>query len=172
MGFLLRWQQIRQQDRRKHFQKRLRSLNPNENFTHNWPTEAYLDEQLAVKDSKSGITGLHLLKHTDQYVRNHNKQLYAYRAVKFLFSSMDLVFLHDKQLLLLHQKHWGHISMNLALAAFPHLLVLVPVPVPSQWLCQHKHVCSHMVHQREEVPGLKITRSFELRAAPLADDTP
>ena len=39
-------------------------------------------------------------------------------------------------------------------------------------LCQPKHVCTHMVHQREEVPGLRITGSSELRAAPLADATP
>lgn len=62
--------------------------------------------------------------------------------------------------------------MNLVLAASRHLLLLVPVPVPSRGLCQHQHVCSHTVNQPEEAPGLKITRSFEVRAAPLADDTP
>lgn len=62
--------------------------------------------------------------------------------------------------------------MNLVLAAFPPLLWLVPMPVPSQWLCQYEHVCSHTRNQQEELPGLKITRSLDLiRAAPLAGDT-
>lgn len=67
-----------------------------------------------------------------------------------------------------HKKNQAHIWMNLFLAAFHCLPLLVPVPVPPQHLCQHKHLCGHMVNEGEEVPGLKITRSFELRAAPVA----
>lgn len=59
----------------------------------------------------------------------------------------------------------------MVLGAFPSLLLLVPIPVPSQWLCQYEHVCSHMVNQQQEVPGLKITVSLDLIAAPLSDDT-
>lgn len=61
--------------------------------------------------------------------------------------------------------------MNLVLATFPPLLLLAPIPVQSQWLCQYEHVRSHRFNQQEEVPGLKIITSLDLRAAPLADDT-
>lgn len=68
------------------------------------------------------------------------------------------------------RKKQGHILINLVLATLPPLLLLAPIPVPCQWLCQHEHVCGHTVNQPEEVPGLKITTSLDLRAAPLADD--
>lgn len=79
---------------------------------------------------------------------------------------MDLTFLCDKYLSPLPEKNWGRIQMNLALAIFSLLLLLAPIPVPIQWLCQYKHVCSHIVNQQEEVPGLKIAASLDLRAAP------
>ena len=56
--------------------------------------------------------------------------------------------------------------MKLYLAAFYHLLLLVPVPVPPQRVCQHKHLWGHMVNEGEEGAGLKITRSLSCEQLP------
>lgn len=56
--------------------------------------------------------------------------------------------------------------MKLFLAAFHSLLLLVPVPVPPQRVCQHKLLWGRMVNEGEEGVGLKITRSLSCEQHP------